>query len=105
MAIAVYNVVLQPEIIVGVGPLVRVVKPDLVSVAHQEMRFQFDLYTYHYRITITTDPLSFGTRSKDASEIEVAKIQEAWERIRENLAQGFPLETGFPLLTKIMPGV
>jgi hypothetical protein len=104
MAIAVYNVVLQPEIIVGVGPLVKVLKTDLISVAHKEVRFEFDLYTYHYRITITTDPLSFETRSKGASEAEVDKIRDVWERLRENLAQGYPIETGFPTL-KSMPGV
>lgn len=109
MTIAVYNVVLKSEIIVGVGPLCRVQRNDVVAMAHRELRFQFDLYCTNYRITITTDPLSFDGPAKDASAVEYDKIREVWERIRENLANDLPMDTGFgslaSLTPKSMPGV
>lgn len=105
MAIEIYNVVLQPEIIVGVGPLVRTVHQDPLSLARKELRLQFDLYCYHYRVTITTDVLSFDGLDKDNSNKEAARIREAWEMLRFNLANNNEMGTGFPQLPKSMPGV
>lgn len=107
MAIEVYNVVLKPETIIGVGPLVRMVGTDPISLARKQLRLQFDLYCVYYRITITTDPLSFDSADKELSSTEVERIREDWERLRENLAQGYPIETGFPILCQpqSMPGV
>lgn len=104
MAIEIYNVVLRPEIIVGVGPLVRTVNTDPVSIARRELRLQFDLYCTHYRTVITTDVLSFDSLDKERSDKEAARIREAWEMLRFNLANDYPMETGFPILPKSMPG-
>lgn len=96
MAIEVYNVVLKPDTIIGVGPLVRTVKADPISVAQKQLRLQFDLYLYNYRITITTDELSFSGPDKSTSDAEALRIRKAWEQIRENLANERPMQTGFP---------
>ena len=105
MAIEIYNVVLLPEIIVGVGPLLRVVTTDPISIARKELRLQFDLYCTHYRTVITTDVLSFDSLDKERSDKEAAWIREAWENIRYALANDLAMETVFPCLPKTMPGV
>jgi hypothetical protein len=99
MAIEIYNVVIQPETIIGVGPLVQTFKPEPV-LGHKELRYQFDLYFLNYRTVITTDPLD-----QENSERELSRIRRDWEHLRENLVYGYPMDTGFSVLPKSMPGV
>lgn len=102
MAIEVYNIVIDPAMIVGVGPLLRITRNDAVAVVNREFLFQFDLYTAHYKIVITTDPLSFTGQSSDASKSEYDRLRKVWQQLYDNLLSGVAVDLGF---SDTMPGV
>lgn len=104
--IKVFNVFIDTDIIVGIGPMLKIQRVDPMAMAYQEMTFKFDLYTKHYIIPITTDPLSFQGRAGDRSKNEYHRIKAAFELLCSNMKNRVPLDLGWGKLdtdTEIPP--
>ena len=86
-----YNVLIDKGEIIGVGPFMQKRPTDpAMAMLYREAVFQFDVYTRHYIITVSTDWLKFTPDSKDASNVEYEKIKAVWEELWRDLELGMP---------------
>ena len=101
--IKVFNVFIDTDIIVGIGPLLRIQRNDIHAAAYNELTFRFDLYTKYYTISVTTDLLAFpgkGSSTHTDSVNEYSRIRSAWELLCHNMKERIPLDLGWHDLEK-----
>ena len=97
--IKVYNVFIDSDIIVGIGPLLQIRRMDPMADIYKEMTFKFDLYTKCYIVPISTDPLSFQGKAGEAKR-EYQRIRASWELLSSNMKERIPLDLGWQDLDK-----
>lgn len=103
--ITIYNVTIDTDIIVGVGPLMRIQRVnDPLAMVHQQATYKFDIFTKHYILSISTDTLSFfggpGSSQYEDSKRDYSCIKAAWELLRNNMRDGYPLDLGWDKLNE-----
>lgn len=88
MIVRVYNTMIESAHIIGVGPIIRVVPTDDVSVVFWRARFEFVLYLVGYNAVITTDLLSFRDDDKENSTGELNRLRRSHTAVVQYLETG-----------------
>lgn len=94
--IQVYNIIIDPNDISGIGPLVRLQQPSVEDHAFKQVEFYFDLFTYHGHIRVTTNMMSFIGQGKGLSEQHFKCISETQQHLADNILFGYDRGLGLP---------
>jgi len=87
--IEIYNVTIDQNEIIGVGPfMIKRTADPVVAQLYNDRTYYFTVYTKKYHFIVSTDLLSFTTEFAESSKSERGAILQAHKALRNCLISG-----------------